>query len=232
MSLYSVKMRACANGNHISGAERIVPRELLPATTRALTNRALTHPNGTPDFLNVSVTEITEEIVHVPALKVVEVASTSVADTRSYLDHFFAERGLNPVALELLRTVTGLRGAMLIDARTGAHLSPDPNRGVRVSAMDHAESTTSSQKDYFSEAMALASKVASHPHILAELCISDDPQYTTGYLAHEGTYYRLSHCKEPGERLGTRVFLYDGPADEVTATIDYLENTPVLVMPR
>lgn len=232
MSLYSVKMRASAGGRHISGAERIVTVAQLPATTQALTNRALSHPNGVPDFLNVSVTEIIGDIVQVPALEVVEVASQSVADTRTYLQRFFADHKLNPLALELLFSVTGLRGAMLIDARTGANLAPDPDRGGRVSAMDHADSAAAESKQYFAEAMALAAKVASHPNILAELCISDDPAYTTGYLAFEGTYYRLRNCKAPGEKLGTRVFLYDGPASEVAETIDYLENTPVLVTPR
>lgn len=232
MSLYSVKMRASAHGAHISGAERIVSRELISVTTQALTNRALSHPNGAPDFLNVSVQEITEPITRVPALEVVEVPSTSVADTGAYLESFFDRNGLNPHALQLLYTVTGLRGAMLIDARTGENLSPDLQRGVRVSAMDHEETELTETKHYFAEAMALASKVAAHPNILAELCISDDPAYTTGYLAFRGTYYRLQHCKQPGAKLGTRVFLYDGTPDELAATIDYLENTPVLVMKR
>lgn len=229
MSLYSVKMRACAGDKHISGAERIIPLDLVPAVSQALTQRALGHPNGVPDSLNVSVSKISGDIVRVPALEVVEVASTSPADTRAYLRRFFSERGLNPVALELLYSVTGLRGAMLIDARTGANLSPDLARGVRVSSMDHEDSSTADTKQYFQEAMALASKVASHPNILAELCISDDPAYTTGYLAYEGTYYRLEKCKEPGEKLGTRIFLYDGPESELAETIDYLERTPVLV---
>lgn len=232
MSLYSVKMRASSAGTHISGAERIVPFDLISATTQALTHRALHHPNGTPDFLNVSVQEITQDIVRVRALEVEEVPSQSVAETTDYLQRFFVANGLNPVALELLYTVTGLRGAMLIDARTGANLSPDPQRGVRVSAMDLVGSTASEEKQYFAEALALSSKVAAHPNILAELCISDDPNYTTGYLAFAGTYYRLRHCKEPGAQLGTRVFLYDGPESEVENTIDYLENTPVLVEQR
>ena len=34
------------------------------------------------------------------------------------------------------------------------------------------------------EALILASKLH-HAHIIAEVCISDDPDYTTGYFASE-----------------------------------------------
>lgn len=222
MSLYSVKMRASRDGAHTSGAERIVKAAEVADVVAKLTQRALTHPNGAPDQLTVTVAELAGEIRRVPALRVVE-------DTADFLPRFFAEHGFHPRALELLRTVTGLRGAMLIDADTGHRLDSDTARGVRVTNMDHAQTQVLPTKQHFAEAMALAAKVASHPNIVAELCISDDPDYTTGYVAHAGTYYRLAGCKETGERIGTRVFLYDGPLEEVAQTIDYLENTPVLV---
>lgn len=229
MSLYSVKMRASRDGRHISGAERIIPESEVATTVQVLTQRALAHPNGVPDFLNVSASEITTDIRRVPELEVREVPSSSTADTRTFLTDFLTSHGFDARVVDKLYSVTGLRGAMLIDARTGANLSPDPTRGVRVSAMDHVDSTVVATKQHFAEAIVLASKVAAHPNIAAELCMSDDPDYTTGYLTYGGVYHRLAHMKELGERIGTRVFLYDGPSSEVAATIDYLENTPVLV---
>lgn len=229
MELFSVKMRASEQGRHISGAERIVPASSIPDVITALSNRALGHPNGQPDQLNIKVELIREPIIRVPALQVREVASGSPQDTRAFLERFLAERGYSPTALELLYRVTGLRGAMLIDAHTGHRLDAKEDRGVRVTAMDHENSEISTYKQHFSEALALASKVNAHPNIAAELCISDDPDYTTGYLAHEGIYYRLQHCKDPGAAIGTRVFLYDGPASEVATAIEWLEHAPVVV---
>ncbi|MBI8988615.1 hypothetical protein JDV75_02385 [Corynebacterium sp. CCM 8863] len=77
--------------------------------------------------------------------------------------------------------------------------------------------------------MVPAIKVTAYPHIIAEVCISDDPDYTTGYLACRGTYTRITAMKEPGSPVGTRVFLYDGPASDVAECIKWLENRVVLV---
>ncbi|MEJ6014391.1 6-carboxyhexanoate--CoA ligase [Corynebacterium sp. H127] len=240
MSLFSVKMRAAAGGAHISGAERIVSFNEIAASVEKLTARALSHPKGQPDTLNIKVEAVPEPILRVPALRVQEIPSASTAETDAFLHSFLLKNGWDLAALRLLRNVRGLRGAMLIDAHSGARLDTNLERGVRVSCMDHAHSGSAKDsgnaetkgKQHFTEALALASKVCAHPNIVAELCISDDPDYTTGYLAHAGTYYRLRNCKELGSPSGTRVFLYDGPEAELASTIDYLENTPVLVEPR
>ena len=47
MPKYSIKMRASKQGKHVSGAERIVPQELITATIGALSERALHHGLGT-----------------------------------------------------------------------------------------------------------------------------------------------------------------------------------------
>ena len=56
----AVKMRASAEGKHISGAEKIVPRAAAPKTAAALVERALAHPKGRPDFVNVKVEAVAE----------------------------------------------------------------------------------------------------------------------------------------------------------------------------
>ncbi|MCX7492993.1 hypothetical protein OS127_10795 [Corynebacterium sp. P6129] len=55
MTTYSVKMRASSDGQHISGAERLVRSESVPTCVDSLTHRALTHPKGTPDEITVTV---------------------------------------------------------------------------------------------------------------------------------------------------------------------------------
>ena len=78
------------------------------------------------------------------------------------------------------------------------------------------------------EALVLATKVQSCPSIVGELCWSDDPDYTVGYVACNGIYHRIPNMKEMGNPIGGRVFFVDTdkPIHEI---VDYLENTTVLV---
>ena len=83
--------------------------------------------------------------------------------------------------------------------------------------------------DTVKEALVLASKVASCEGITAELCISDDPDYTTGYVASGRLgYVRIPHIKRIRSRDGGRVFFVrEGfGMDEAR---EYLERFPVLV---
>ena len=94
--------------------------------------------------------------------------------------------------------------------------------------MDAASSNPIGGKHRVLEAQVLAAKVAHRPDVLAEICISDDPDYTTGYLATaQHGYQRLPHIKELGSAQGGRVFLVRG--DDVAGLIEYLEHTPVVV---
>ena len=54
-AFYSVKMRAARGGEHISGAEKIVPAPSVPKVASVLVERALTHAKGVPDFVNLKV---------------------------------------------------------------------------------------------------------------------------------------------------------------------------------
>jgi 6-carboxyhexanoate--CoA ligase len=79
------------------------------------------------------------------------------------------------------------------------------------------------------EALALATKIAHGPSVAAELCWSDDPDYTAGYAASLSTgYVRFPHMKEPGNPHGGRaIFIRDHR--HVVELISYLEQQPVLV---
>jgi 6-carboxyhexanoate--CoA ligase len=79
------------------------------------------------------------------------------------------------------------------------------------------------------EALVLASKVASCKGIIAELCVSDDPCYTTGYVAskHYG-YIRVPHIKRRRGREGGRVFFVREDI-RIENIMHYLEKTPAMV---
>ena len=82
----------------------------------------------------------------------------------------------------------------------------------------------------YNEEIALATKVAYAPNIIGEICISDDPNYVTGYIASkEIGYVRITKLKEMGSQEGGRIFLYRGDQSEVQNCIDYLSKQKVLV---
>ena len=78
------------------------------------------------------------------------------------------------------------------------------------------------------EALVLAAKVAAAPEVVAELCWSDDPEYTAGYVASKAGYFRFPRLKEYGDPVGGRIF-FVRPDCDLPLLIDYLERQPVLV---
>lgn len=85
-------------------------------------------------------------------------------------------------------------------------------------------------KNHFSEALVLASKVQAAPGIVAEICVSDDPDYVTGYVASRSLgYRRITTIKERGDPSGGRIFLFRGPRSLVPDCIRFLQEHSVLV---
>jgi 6-carboxyhexanoate--CoA ligase len=79
------------------------------------------------------------------------------------------------------------------------------------------------------EAVALASKALSLRAVVAELCVSDDPGYTTGYVAtRKHGYLRIPSIKKKGTPRGGRVYFIKEGAN-VENAIRYLEGKPALV---
>ena len=136
---------------------------------------------------------------------------------------------------------------MVLDAGTGERLdtlprpgvpSPDPERGIRCTSMDIAdegayqrllERKGLSGDLHAREALVLASKVVSDGPTVAELCWSDDPGHTKGYVAsRRNGYRRISVMKDLGDQLGGRIFFVRHGTD-IAEYADYMENTPVLI---
>ncbi len=232
---YSVKMRASRAGEHTSGAEKIVPATSVPSVAALLASRALSHPKGEPDFLNIKVEAQPREIRRIKALPVTTHETRSAGEGLSLAASLLAEDGVARIGeiMSLFPESHSMRGAMLLDADTLERLEPDRARGVRATYMDDAaslEKGTARGKNHYAEAIVLASKVQDAPGIVAEICVSDDPDYVTGYIASKRLgYRRITTIKEKGDPRGGRIFLYRGPRGRVAETIEYLERTPVLV---
>ena len=240
--LYSVRMRAAQGGphekggHHISGAERIVKLEEVGAIAQSLANRALHHSKGTADFINITVDLIpANEITYIDCLQVEEHRAHTIAEAHQLAIDLLQGHDITDVAVQnaiaLLKGLdSSMRGAMLVDATTGKRIDAG-NRGVRVSHMDSFDSEALGDNDHMREALVLASKVQSAEGIVGELCWSDDPDYTVGYVACNGTYHRIPNMKELGSAIGGRVFFVQSDIDR-DSVIEYLEKTPVLVQRR
>ena len=233
-ALFSVKMRASQAGFHISGAERIVPESSIPSLTAVLAERALKHAKGRPDFINIKVEAATEPL-RLKALAVSTYAARSPAEGWRIVRDLLSADGVARIdeVIDLFHETYGMRGAMLLDADTLERLEPDAARGVRATFMDAAESTAqafSSEKNHYAEAVVLATKVAYAPGIVGEICLSDDPDYVTGYVASQRIgYARITCLKAKGDPAGGRIFLYRGPREKVGETIDFIQRRCVLV---
>ena len=240
--LYSVRMRAAQGGphekggHHISGAERIVKLEEVGAIAQSLADRALHHSKGTADFINITVDLIPpEKITYIDCLKVEEHKTSSISESHQLAIDLLDDPAISKTAVHkaismLKRLDRSMRGAMLVDAITGERLDTG-NRGVRVSHMDSFDSYALGDNEHMREALVLASKVQSADGIVGELCWSDDPDYTVGYVACNGVYHRLPNMKEFGSDIGGRIFFVRSDIDS-ESVIEYLERTPVLVQRR
>jgi 6-carboxyhexanoate--CoA ligase len=209
----------------------------------SLIKRALTHPRGKPDTIILTVEEIKgkPQIAYLLSLRKLkcnspEKAAELISSHMSGLG--ISSRALAAAAMVLSSEHT-LRGAVLVSALSGKRLEPDKKRGIRVSRLGISEmsekklsSTLSALRINTStvkEALVLASKVASCKGVIAEICISDDPDYTTGYIASKKFgYMRLTNIKRAGDMRGGRVFFVKENAD-VPAIMKYLQETPVLL---
>ena len=202
-----------------------------------------------PASLRISVDEIkTAEIIRGPAPNLTEVPVPDFqAGRERALQALLAAGVMSDVATSAIETIAGgagpdgtnMRGAMLIDARTGDRLEPVTARGVRASRMDVEpdleEAFTRSLVSQglihhrTREALILAAKVLAAPGIIAELCWSDDPDYTAGYVSAPGFgYLRIPEMKAKGESRGGRAFFFM-PGFKLTETIQFLEEAPFLI---
>ena len=244
MSIYSLKMRASKHTGsiqeHVSGAEKILPQQELPQQMEALLSRALHHAKGKADFINLKIEAVApENLKYIEALPVSTHEAATPAEGRQFMCQIMTELGLTPdkcqKILELFQATYSMRGAMLLDVDTLERLEPDQQRGIRATYMDSIAPKGEAKaicdgKNHFQEALVLASKVLSAPNIIGELCMSDDPDYITGYIAtRDKGYIRITQLKEMGCPDGGRIFLYRGPKSQVEECIQYLQEQRVLV---
>lgn len=241
MALHSIKMRSSKDNSHISGAESIVDEANLEKAVSLLIKRALTHSKGKAENINIKIEKLDEnEISYLEPLKVTTVHVEDHIQGFQCVKSLLNKLGMNDKKtdsiLEIFKEASHMRGAILLDVNTLERLEPDKQRGLRATYMDFENSNTDSlTKDtkhntHFMEALALATKVINCPYIIGEICYSDDPNYTAGYVASKKYgYVRFPYLKELGDATGGRIFLYDSSVDNVQACIDYIEKDKTII---
>lgn len=249
-SLYSVRMHASSRDGHLCGGEQLLSEERLEQACLDLVRRALNHERGRADQVRLSIDRIdADSVVRVP-LPVLETwLCDNVEQGRTLAHASLVEAGVpDQVAVAAIGLLARgaapgggvMRGAMLVDVVSGERLEPDQSRGVRVSRMgldssvgdDLSFGLSSLGLDnlHVREALVLAAKVLAAPGMVAELCWSDDPSYTAGYVAApKFGYRRFPHLKAAGSLLGGRAFFIDRSRTDLDRLIAFLERTPVLV---
>jgi len=247
--LYSIRMRASAASHHVSGAERLAGRERVERIVQELVSRALSRGID-PDQVVVTIESL--KGAPVQELRSLDLTATPVRGINgcrqaaramllsSSISHVAVDAAFSHLDSGASSSGENMRGAMIMDRDTGERLEPDHERGVRVSRFDWNDAA-SEQIDrelarigltHFrtKEALALATKVAHAPGMVAELCWSDDRNYTAGYTACCSTgYIRFTHMKAEGTDRGGRVFFVKRDNFDRDAFLSYLQYEPVLI---
>ncbi len=228
---------------HISGAEGICSREKIQQMIQEYVDRAMTHPRGKPDSIVITIEELKKPLKSITALPLVTVKCASSSRAETIIGMLLRRSGVSMMAITsallILQNRETMRGASLLLASSGRRVDPDVQRGVRASRFGiarPADKVLSAQLNKLDintqtvkEALILASKVASCRDVVAEVCISDDPDYTTGYVASEYLgYVRIPHIKKKRDQRGGRIFFLREDAD-LRHVIEYLEKTPVII---
>ena len=249
--IYSIKMRASEGashengGKHISGAERIVPKNELKKVMNDLVDRAFNHPKGVCDFLNLSFLELKEDALKkIPSLAISTVKVSDYKVGRKKAVKIMEKSGIEITKakkiMKILENVGPLKGAIIIDINTLERLDDPIKKGLRVTSMDWEDSIKNELLEklnkhnlgnvHVQEAVCLASKTLSAPGIICELCWSDDPDYTAGYVAtSEFGYVRITELKPFNEEIGGRLFCFDSSKASFKECSDYLIKQAVLV---
>jgi 6-carboxyhexanoate--CoA ligase len=251
--LWSIRMRASRTTGrkrpadkrrevHISGAEGLYGSADIRKVVKKYVERALSHPKGKVDRVVLTIEDIRQKPREISSLPLSTVKCQSPAEAKEIAGRLLQSSGISEKAIDkafaLIRK-GGMTGAAVITERKAIRLERDRQKGVRVSRLGLSRAAAKSlgqrlsrlgiNSDTVKEAVILASKVLSSSDIMAELCISDDPDYTTGYIAsREFGYVRIPNIKSGKSKEGGRAFFVREGAG-IREISNYLERAPVII---
>ncbi|NPA54664.1 MAG: 6-carboxyhexanoate--CoA ligase [Aquificae bacterium] len=239
---YSIKIRASKEGKHLSGAERIVKEELLNITIDELYSRV---KRKKPDFISLKIKKLKKKPSVIPfSLEIKNLFFNSYIEANKEAIKILTDiTGIKEKKLknliQLLHTGASpnrenMRGAMIVN-QDGERIEIDKFRGIRTTDVDFEDRKKMLEflhkKGYTErtlDALALTTKNMLYPDIIAEYCISDEPDYTTGYISTKNFYYRFSPLKEAGNSKGGRIYFVKNDVN-LEKLYDFLQHRPILI---
>lgn len=242
-------MRASNIDTHVGGAEHIVNGHCINNVLTEAIWRGITS-YVTPTEIIVTIEAINpDSVINIKSLDIRTINSSSSKEAYRLSKEILESNGISSKAIEntfqLLQTGptpegSNMRGAIILDALTGHRLEPDMRRGVRVSRIDYAKEARMILENMLKEygiyhsrvldALAIATKVSNRKETIAELCWSDNPDYTTGYIASKKSgYVRITNIKGRGVLRGGRVFFVNPEELYLNQYVNYLEKQPVII---
>ena len=137
-----------------------------------------------------------------------------------------SEYALNK-GLEFIKNDITYTGAIILSAQTGQRLDSTEQRGIRVTQLAFKTCKCNGEiSERVKDARALATCINAFEGVKAELCVSDDLHYTTGYYASPKLgYRRIFNIKEKGTRHGGRIIFVDEGIN-LNAYVSFLETVP------
>ena len=227
---------------HISGAEGLYETSEIQRVVQRYVERALNHSRGKADKIIITVENIKQKPQTIAALPVVTIENATPKEGEKVAEQLLQASSISKAAINNafgLIKKTGMRGAAIITAERGERLEANGKSGIRVSRLGISKSALKHlssrllrygiNTETVQEALILASKVLSCKRVIAELCVSDDPDYTTGYVTSKKFgYVRIPHIKNKGSRSGGRAFFVKKGID-VEDVATYLEKGPVII---
>lgn len=258
--MYSIKMRASKKAHpkgeifeaeeHISGGERLVLAEELSNYMHYFLCRALNHSLGSPDSINFKIIKVDpSRIIKIKSLPIYTLDVRDVNDGICSAKKILRKLNLKEEAIQqAINWVTNggapgnknMRGAILFDAFNLQRLEDDQNAGIRATNMDMTKEAEDELTDMLKnegnhnprtrDAITIASKICNYPGVIAELCCSDDCDYTGGYVASKKLgYVRINHLKNYGHGVGGRVIFLDTVSCNIEDYKKYLKDTLILI---
>ena len=226
-------------GQHISGAECITIEDDLKKDVLNLLNRALNHPKGKSDFINISIQKIHDASL-IKYINPLEITTVDKSHNPMYPNLILEKLGFTSdkieKALNSLFSLKNIKGALIISFDDYIEFK---DQVVRCSNIDyHMELKEDLNKflnnnnflgKYLKDALCLSSKICNDENVICELCISDDKEYTTGYISSkELGYIRIKNFKPINHKYGGRIIFIKNK-EKLNETLEYLKKEPVLI---
>ena len=154
-----------------------------------------------------------------------------IEDLDDTLEQLAKQTGVSEYALnkgfEYIKNDINYSGAIILSARTGHRLDNTGNRGIRVSNLAFKTCKRNGEiSERVKDARALATCMNTFEGVKAELCVSDDLNYTTGYYASSKLgYHIIFNIKKKATRQVGRIIFVDDHID-LNQYITFLESIP------